>query len=218
MFYGGISIVLGVIGLLILLLGLRMLFRRGWVLGWVRGMSGVCFIGLAVVIALVAIDLRSYHQLNTDKPIATLSFEQLGSQRYLASLTLTEGGPSREFELAGDQWQLDARIVRWTGWFRLIGGKPGYRLDRISGRYLSLQDERLRERSVHALESKEFGVDLWAFAHKNRDYTPWLDAAYGSATFVPMADGALFEVALSSSGLVAKPLNTAAKQAVYYWQ
>jgi hypothetical protein len=44
-----------------------------------------------------------------------------------------------------------------------------------------------------------------------------MDALYGSATFLPMADGALYEIKVSQSGLVARPLNQAARDAVAGW-
>ena len=47
---------------------------------------------------------------------------------------------------------------------------------------------------------------------------PWIDAVYGNAAFVPMEDGALFEVTLSHTGLLARPLNDPAKEAVNRWQ
>jgi hypothetical protein len=40
---------------------------------------------------------------------------------------------------------------------------------------------------------------------------------YGSATYLPMADGADYEVTVSQSGLVARPLNDAARLAVGAW-
>ena len=38
---------------------------------------------------------------------------------------------------------------------------------------------------------------------------PWADALYGSAVYVPMSDGARYQVVVSQSGLVARPLNEA---------
>ena len=46
----------------------------------------------------------------------------------------------------------------------------------------------------------------------------WVDAEYGSATFLPMADGALFTVKLSSTGLVARPENDRATIAIQDWE
>jgi hypothetical protein len=60
-------------------------------------------------------------------------------------------------------------------------------------------------------------VDLWTLAHDYRSWVPWVDALYGSATYLPMADGALYQVNVSQSGLIARPLNQAAREAVGSW-
>lgn len=218
MFYSAAAAVAGIFGLLVLLFGLRLLIKGSWFWGWVRGMSGVVLIALAAVAGLVAWDLRSYQQVLLDKPVATVSFTMVEPQAYVAAVALTDTGETREFYLRGDQWQMDARVIRWKSWWGRIGGKPGYKLDRLSGRYLSIEDERRRERTVHALwDEEEFGLDLWSWAYQHQEAAPVIEAVYGSATFVPMADGALYEVALSHTGLVAKPLNEAAKKAINIW-
>lgn len=218
MFFNVLAIVLGLMGLAVFLMGLRILLRRGWVLGWLRGMAGVAFLLLAFTVGLLAIDLRSYKPMQThrDSPIATVSFEKLGNQHYRAIYVPTDASPTQQFDLQGDQWQLDARILRWRGLLRTIGGKPGYRLDRISGRYLSLEDDRFRERTTYSLGPESSGLDFWAWVERQQNRVPWVAASYSSATFMPMAEGALFEILLSTSGLIAKPLNAPARQALYY--
>lgn len=216
MFYGAASLVGFVVGLIIFFVGVRLLLQGTWFWGWVRGMGGVVFIALAAGLTLVALDLYSYQQLLVDKPIARVAFQQVDRQKFIATVTLEDSGETSEFYLRGDQWQIDARVIRWKGPLRTLGGKPGFRLDRISGRYLSLQDERTQERTVYALNENEYGMDIWAWA-REREQVPWVDAAYGSATFLPMADGAEFQLALAHSGLLAKPLNEPAKRAVNTW-
>jgi predicted membrane metal-binding protein len=218
MFYSAAAAVTGIFGLLVLLFGLRLLIKGSWFWGWLRGMSGVVLVLLAAAAGLIALDLRSYQQVLMDKSVATVSFQMVEPQAYIATVSLTDTGDTRDFYLRGDQWQMDARVIRWKSWFGRIGGKPGYKLDRLSGRYLSIEDERKRERTVHALrDEEEFGVDLWGWAYQHQGETAVIEAVYGSATFVPMADGALYEVALSHTGLVAKPLNDAAKKAINIW-
>jgi hypothetical protein len=218
MFYSMATTVSAVIAILLVLIALRTLLKGTWFWGWVRGMSGFVLIGLAVFCVLVALDLRSYQQVLIDKPVATVSFQKVEDRAYVATVALTDTGETTDYYLRGDQWQIDARIIRWKGLLTQAGGKPGYRLERISGRYISIEDERSRERTVHALRNdKEYGLDLWAWAYKNQADAPLIDAVYGSATFVPMTDGALYEVALSHTGLVAKPLNETAKRAVNLW-
>ena len=47
---------------------------------------------------------------------------------------------------------------------------------------------------------------------------PGIDAHYGTATFVPMADGARFDVSLSRDALIARPVNDSARAAVGAWR
>jgi hypothetical protein len=60
-------------------------------------------------------------------------------------------------------------------------------------------------------------IDLWELIRRNHSWIPWMDALYGSAAVLPMADGALYEIKVSQSGLVARPLNQAAREAVGSW-
>lgn len=65
--------------------------------------------------------------------------------------------------------------------------------------------------------SNEPGPDLWALARRHPRWLPWVDAVYGSATYMPMTDGAAYRVTASPSGLVARPLNDIAREAVRRW-
>lgn len=217
LFYEAIAFAVVILGLLLLLLSLKVLSRAGWLLGWLRGTLGLLLIGAGVLLALTAYDVFTYQQILSEKSIATLSFEKQGSQRYTATLVDADGG-EHQFELLGDQWQLDARIIKWPGILSAWGVKPGYRLDRISGRYFSLAKERNAERSVYALSQSQFGVDIWVWLQESGNALPFVNAVYGSATFVPMDDGALYGVSLTNSGLIARPLNERAQLAVSRWQ
>ena len=44
-----------------------------------------------------------------------------------------------------------------------------------------------------------------------------VSARYGSAVYLPMADGAIYEVGLGASGLLARPENAAAATAIERW-
>lgn len=218
MFSGAIIGILGVFALMLLYMGLRFLGNKSWIMGWVRGSVGLVFFAGSLVLILAALDLLSYKQLTAEKTIITLMMEELGEQHYKVNLTHVLEGQEESFELRGDQWQIDARILKFKGLFGRIGAKPSYRLDRISGRYFSLEDERRSERTIYALSESEYGLDTWAWLNENAGIIPGVDTTYGSATYLPMADGALFEVSLSYNGLVAKPLNKLAEQAIQRWK
>jgi hypothetical protein len=167
-------------------------------------------LALAALVVAFAVNLRSYARLAHEEPVAELSFEARGPQRFLATLTVLPERGTRRFELAGDEWQLDARVLKWRGWANLLGLDARYRLERVSGRYRDLEQERGATRSVYAL-GDEPAIDLWSLAKDYPDWLPFVDAVYGSATYLPMAAGARYEVTLTQSGLVARPQTAAAR-------
>lgn len=217
MFYEGLAVIVTAIGALMLVYSLKLLARTGWFLGWLRGMLGLSLVVSGMVMGAVAFDLLSFQQVVMKKSIATLSFEELLPQNYRAVLVDSQGG-EQSFDLKGDQWQLDARILRWPVFLSSLGASPGYRLDRISGRYYSLEKERNAERTLYSLSESQYGIDVWRLLQQMQNNVNFVDARYGSATYMPMADGALYEVLLSKTGLIAKPLNERAKSAVARWQ
>lgn len=199
---------------LFVLAGAWVLLKQRWFIAWIKGMAGIVLILLAVYISFFAFNLMSYQALIQDEPIATVSFRQIGDQDFAATVS-EPNGASESFRLQGDLWQLDARIIKWKGIFSLLGFKPGYRLARIQGRYLTLADERSKPHSVYAVHQPAIGFDVWQSAKESFSFL--IDARYGSATFMPMADGATYQVSLSGTGLLARPLNKAATRALSQW-
>jgi len=203
------------ISLVLVLIGAWILLRHRWVLQWIKGTLGLAVLAMAVYLVLVAVNLYSFQELNGETPVATVSFRAAGEQTYIATLTRVDG-TARDYRLRGDQWQLDARVIKWKTPFALLGLKPGYQLDRLQGRYFALEDERSKERTVHGLRDHAVGLDIWRQARQGWSFL--VDARYGSAAYLPMADGAIFEVTVTPGGLVGRPLNGSAQQAVSGWQ
>lgn len=216
MFFTGLSVALAGIALVCVLIGLRLILRETWFMQWVKGTFAFFLLGLSFLIALVALDLYRYHAIERETTIATVSMQKLDDQMF--QLKIAQGDKGEQvFNIEGDLWQMDARLITWSGPFGSLGMQPGYRLDRISGRYLSLEQENSEERTVYELTTTEIGIDFWAWLQKS-ELLPWIDAKYGSATYLPMRDGALFSVAIGQDGLLARPLNTPAVEAIEQWQ
>jgi hypothetical protein len=125
--------------------------------------------------------------------------------------------PPRHFQVRGDEWQVDARVLKWRAMGNLVGLDTLYRLERLSGRYGDVTSERALQRTVHDL-AEDPGLDLWTLTRRYQRYVPLADALYGSAAFVPMAEGAEYVVSVSASGLVVRPGNEAARKAVGGWK
>lgn len=199
-------------GLVLAYIALRLLLRRGWVRGFIRGTLGVmCLVGL-LIIGLFIFDLAAYRAFTREMVIATLSFRQQGEQVYEVSLETNQDQQQRTLVLNGDEWQLDARILTWSGPLVVLGMEPVYRLDRIGGRYQSVERELNAPRSVIDLRT-----DLLWSASEVSDWLPWINARFGSSVYLPMVDNGLFEVVLGAQGLVARPVNEPAREALGQW-
>ncbi|MCY1419020.1 hypothetical protein D3C76_472710 [compost metagenome] len=211
--YDGLAWAFVLIALLAVLVAARILFDRHWFLGWLRGCAGLAFIAVAVLLGLVARDLLSYSPLSEERPVVTLSFHREGPQQF--KVKLLEGNEERTVDLAGDLWQLDARIMQWKGLGSLIGLAPGYRLQALSGRFLAIE-QQYRARRVPLVDGK-YRVDLWRWLRDGRHDLLLFEPKAGRVTFLPMADDAVFAVRYGPAGLSAEPLNQAATQALQDW-
>lgn len=183
--------------------------RKGWFGQWLRGTTGFLLLAGSVWLALVGWDLMTYRSAVKERPLATVSIYELGDQKYDLTLVNSDGIEDR-FIVRGDQWQLDVRMLVWSGPLQTLGAEPLYRFDRLSGRYLSLEQERNSERTVYGF-SESGGFDIWSFL---RNFDTWLDADFGSAVYMPMENGAVYSVVTTSKGLVARPVNDVAEDAI----
>lgn len=207
------TIVLAAAGAVLVIAGLLFFRHPGWLLTWLKGMAvfGVILAGLYVLV--IALNLTSYHSLAGMQTVATISTQREADQIWQVTLN-SDDGVSTVRTLQGDQWQIDVRIIRFSGPLRWLDIASGYRLDRLSGRYTSLEQERSSPRTTITL-SEAIWPDLWQWDREVN--LPFVEAVDGNATFMPMRDGAVFDVKLSSSGLVSVPMNEQARAAVQLW-
>ncbi len=196
--------------------GVHHLRRRRLVRGAAHGVGGV-IVGLGTALAvLIGINLLTYSRFTAEQYVGEIGFVRLAPQRYAATFARSNGHTLHTV-LVGDEWEIDARIIKWKGIGTLLGFPPLYRLGRLSGRYESVTQARREPESVMSL-AQERGLSLWNLAHREARWLPLVDASYGTAAYLPMADGAQFEISLSATGLLARPVNAAAVRAVENWE
>ena len=216
--------VVGLIGLVLLVKGLGALFRGKVVGGLLGGVGGAGFLAVAAIASLLALDIQTYSRLTYERPVATIMTRQIGPQYYEATVIQHARGqdmPSATnlYPLHGDEWRVEAQVLKWKPWANVMGLDTQYRLDRLSGRYQSIEQEINAERSVHPLTAPEtdnglpWKISTWDTARKYRNYVDAVDTLYGGAAYMPMADGAQYEVWITQSGLIARPVNDAARNA-----
>ena len=164
---------------------------------------------------LLAFSYFGYGRLVDEQVVSQIEFSQSAPGEYLARL-MVDGEADRLFSLNGDEWQMDARVINWKPPATLLGLDPIYQLERLSGRYASVDDERSEQRTVHAL-AEENTLDIWSVARRFPRLMPGVDSYYGTATDVPMANGARYEITMTRTALIARPKNDAARDAVGDW-
>ena len=208
-------LILGICGCLLFFLGLRRIW--GWKLlsGSLQGISGALLITLALFLMSLMANLYTYQRLTHETPIATIRFDRIGDQFFRAYLR-QPGKDAMVYDIRGDEWQLDARVLKWHGIANLAGLDSHYQLERLSGRYRDIQQANTTLVSHHTLITQK-GVDIWTLAHQHKSWIPWVDAHYGNAVYMPMTHGAQFQVNIGQSGLITRSDNDIAQQAILHW-
>lgn len=176
------------------LLGLRP-FRFLW-----RLLAGVVALLIGTLAAIVGVGTAGYRALTQETTAATVTVRPLAPQRFHATVRLPDGRTTTH-ELAGDEFYIDAHILKWKPAANLVGLHTAYELDRIAGRYRSVRDEQGAARTVVAL-GVDKPVDFFDLRRRYVVLAPLVDAQYGSATFVPVTQPAELEVRVSTSGLL----------------
>jgi len=228
-----ISGLLGVVALVFFARGLRSLLQRRPLSGLGLTSAGILFFAIATVFLLLASNLYTYQRLVFERPVADIQFRLIRPQLYDVVLSRRDSGKQQQFELRGDDWQLDAQVLIWKGAASLLGLDAGYRLYRLAGRYRDLQQARQARRTVYSLQSSaddalepstagqwrlnNWTLDIWRWAHDYAGKLNFVDAVFGSAIFLPMTDGARYTVFIGRTGLLARAANKPAHEAVGGW-
>lgn len=173
--------------------------------GLVTALVGLLFLALSALAGTISVATQGYRALTREVVAATITTERTGQQAFRATVRFPDNRVAI-FDLAGDEFYVDARILKWHPIVNILGLHTAYELDRIAGRYSTLEDERVRPRTIYAL-SQEKPVDMFNLARRYRFLLrPLVDAEYGSATFAPTDQRSAYEVRVSTSGLLLRPL------------
>jgi|SRR5437762_6063034 len=194
---------------LVLLVTARSAWRDRRRLGSLLGLlAATLCLALAALCGSITLGIRGYRALTREVVAATIKTEPLGPQRFRATVTLPDSS-LHMFELAGDAVYVDAHVLKWRPVANLMGLHTAYELDRISGRYQVLADEQTRERTVFSLAAKK-PFDAFDLARTYWVLRPFVDAEYGSATFIGATapPGTVYEVRVSTTGLLVRQVRS----------
>ena len=212
----GFTVLGGLLAVPLAMWAIRRLTDMRFVSGSILLLSSALILALGIASALAAASLRTYNRLTAEQEAARVAMRQVAPKHFALSVQ-PKGGRAQSYEVLGDEWQIDARLLKWRPLATIAGFDTVYRLERLSGRYSDLNEERAAKRTVYGLSDRS-AVDLWSMLRRYQEYLPLADALYGSAAFVPMAEGAEYTVTVSATGLVVRPANDAARKAVGGWK
>lgn len=195
--------VLATLGTLMLLAALFALFRFRPLKFLVRSLVGCLLLALGGIAGTIAVGIEGYRALTREEVAARLWVRPVAPQRFTATLRHVDGR-EQTFELGGDEIYVDAHILKWQPVANWLGLHTSYELSRIGGRYRALAQERGAQRTIYSLQVAK-PLDLFDVRQRYALLAPWLDAEYGSATFVPVVEPAELELRVSTTGLMMRP-------------
>jgi hypothetical protein len=159
----------------------------------------------AVVLGFFAFSLGSasyysYNALTDETLIAEIVFDDAIDDVRIAHLTTGDGCLERVFPIQGDQWRVDANFLKWKYWVTLLGLESGYRLDRLEGRYRSVDDQNTLETPAHDIATA-VSIDMESVATA----LPFLvDTSYGSSTYEAVDVTRVFRVYKTPTGIITR--------------
>ncbi|MDI6753708.1 MAG: hypothetical protein QME78_04850 [Thermodesulfobacteriota bacterium] len=163
---------------------------------------------LAGLFGTIIIATQGYRALTREEVAAVVKTEPVGPSRFNAHFQFPDGRWAT-FNLSGDELYVDAHILKWKPLANFLGLHTSYELDRVAGRYLKLEDEQTKARTVFVLSQKK-PMDMFNLRRQYTLFRPLLDAEYGSATFITAGEAAEFEVRVSTTGLLIRRVGVTA--------
>lgn len=200
---GPLQIILALVALAALSASVRTV--RRWQIVDSLFLLGVFALALTTLYASVAI--QSYGGLTNDIKVAHIRASAVANTSVSTlSVEVTiydqQGRTTSDkaYLVQGNEWELQANIIKFAPMFGMLGLHSGYKLTRLEGRYDSPALESSGKHTVAVLNGGDDG--FFMTAHSIESFiAPFIDATYGNAVF----DGpGSFDVYLSQSGLWAK--------------
>lgn len=213
MVYQIIAALIALISLSLLALTVKLLGNSRWLAGFCRGVMGLAVLSLAALVGLTAYDLQSYKSARDGETLATISFRQQQDQQFLVEIQQVSG-QFYTFDLAGEQWEVRMRTLKWPPLMRASGLELGYRFEQIQSRFYTL--DKRNSSVTHTFEKSDY-IDFWQWL-ENQQLQPFgLQTDLESLGLVSLMDGAIFDIQVTGDRLQIKPMNEAANKAQNTW-
>lgn len=170
------------------------------------------FILVSIIPLACLAPVYTYQRFNSEYPIATLEFTRVLDQQYIAELRAADYCDNRKFVIKGDQWQVDASFIKWTGFGVMLGLDSRYRLDRLSGRYRRVAEQNGNPTLAHDL-SPESRFDVLENSAFIKKFNPLIDTVFGSSVYLDINTDDIYSIYRTEDALIVKSVE---RQIVVY--
>lgn len=156
-------------------------------------------VGISAVI--LSISIYGYSRLSDETLVAEITFDELVNNSHIAHLTTVEQCQTTDYyPIYGDQWQIDARFLKWKPWANLIGLDASYRLDRLQGRYRKVYEQNQGPHQAHDLAFENV-LDIAKLNDYLGESNMLMDTRYGSSAYHGIDPDMRYLIYRSQSGL-----------------
>ncbi|MCU7852900.1 MAG: hypothetical protein KZQ80_11875 [Candidatus Thiodiazotropha sp. (ex Monitilora ramsayi)] len=208
--FATLTIALG--GFLFIAYSLWLLFkRRRLFFAGFNGSLGLLLTSVGGFLSLLLMNVQTYQILTREVVLAEISIGQTTASG--TPVHIISQRHDQSFLIKTPEWRLDARFLKWKPWVSLLGKDPVVRLESIEERTSRYETGQVLSR-YELIEDQKW---LDTFVSNMSQHIGLIDNVYGSSVYMPVKIGAKYEVTASISGLLARPLNETAKQAVIEW-
>ncbi len=198
-----VAVLLGIVGFAAGFSAFAALARARLLRFVLRAVASVVLLAAGAVLALFSLGIEGMRALTKEESAARIKVVPSGVQRFDATVTFADGRVEN-YDLAGDDIYVDGHVVKWTPLANMLGLHTSYRLDRIAGRYRTLDQENTAPRTVYSIGTPAL-VDLVALGRR-LPLADFYDAEYGSASYVPVGQPGELELMVSTTGLLLRPV------------
>ncbi len=202
-----VAVGLGALSLVFVVVSIRAFRARRWLGSVGSAGTGALFLSLAALAATLGVSTQGYRALTREDVAATITTVPTGPSAFQAFVELPDGRDTT-LHVLGDQLMVDAHILKWRPLANVLGVHTWYELDRLSGRYVDIDDERTRPRTIHSLRTDK-PRDLFMLAQRWSLFAFLVDTEYGSATYIEVKRPARFEIRVSTTGLLVRDVGLA---------
>ena len=179
--------------------------RKVRVITSIRKFTGLLLFSFATAsMSFLLIGIQGYQALTYEDSIASVSIIPKGGQHFVAVVKFANKA-EQSYHLAGDEVMFEANVLKWKPWSNILGLRTAYRLDRIRGRYVTIEDEKNKPMTLFPLTEGQ-PSDIAEWRDKYQPLSFLLDVEHGSASFASAASKSSFDLMMTTNGLLLRPV------------